>query len=116
MKGAIIVILMILITGCANTSVQRLGNYNFPPVNSTTDILVYKDVLEINKPYNVLALIIHHDPGKYQRLNLEDAMIPIKEKARGVGANAVVIDNQDSVWSGIISRGIHVEARAIRVE
>jgi hypothetical protein len=38
------------------------------------------------------------------------------EKARAVGGNAIIIDKSHPIKSGIISTGIYVEARAIRLK
>lgn len=49
-------------------------------------------------------------------MSLGDAIEPLKEKAREVGANAIIIDKSQLIKSGIISTGIYVEARAIRLK
>jgi hypothetical protein len=44
--------------------------------------------------------------GKYHVLTLGDAIEPLKEKAREVGANGIIVDQPQPVKSGIISTGI----------
>jgi hypothetical protein len=48
-------------------------------------------------------------------LTLDDATESLKEKAREVGANAIIIDKSQPVKSGIISTGNYLAARAIRL-
>jgi hypothetical protein len=59
----------------------------------------------------------HHLHGSWQvpDIDLSNSYEPLKTKAREVGANGVIIDNSSQVISGIISRGISVDARAIRL-
>jgi hypothetical protein len=68
----------------------------------------------VDGPFEAVATINVHDPGKYQVLTLQDAMPELMDKARAVGANALIIDHFERVWSGVISSGVDVQARAIR--
>ena len=54
--------------------------------------------------------------GVEQVLTLQDALPALEDKARAVGANAIIIDSYQPVKSGIISTGYSVQARAVRVE
>jgi len=49
-------------------------------------------------------------------MSLGDAVEPLKEKAREVGANAIIIDKSQPVKSGITSTGIYAEVPAIRLK
>jgi len=105
-----------LLTGCASVGVQRIGSSQYPPLSPSEEVMVYTDESQINKPYKIIAIISYNNPGKYQVLTLNSAIEPLKEKARKVGANAIIIDKSRPVKSGIISTGIYVEARAIYIE
>jgi uncharacterized protein YbjQ (UPF0145 family) len=70
---------------------------------------------QIKDKYEVIGVISYNNPGKYQVLTLTSAIEPLKKKAREIGANAIIIDKSEPVKSGIISTGIYVEARAIRL-
>jgi uncharacterized protein YbjQ (UPF0145 family) len=48
-------------------------------------------------------------------MTLDDAIFDIKSKARSLGANGIIIDESTSTKSGIVSTGISVRARAIRI-
>jgi uncharacterized protein YbjQ (UPF0145 family) len=64
----------------------------------------------------VVGIISYDKPGKYRILSSGNAIEPLKEKARSVGANGIIIDKSNPIKSGIISTGIYVEARAIRLK
>jgi tetrahydromethanopterin S-methyltransferase subunit F len=64
--------------------------------------------MDVGKPFKVIGIITHNDPGKYQILTLDNAVPALKEKARSIGANGLK--------SGIISTGISVKARAILIQ
>jgi hypothetical protein len=76
---------------------------------------VFTDPSQIRQPYEVVGIISYDNPGKFRVLTLGDAIESLKEKAREAGANAIIIDKSQPVKSGIISTGIYVEARAIRL-
>jgi hypothetical protein len=70
---------------------------------------------QVGQPFELVANISYTDPGRYAIVSLSNSYEPLKTKAREVGANGVIIDNSSQVISGIISRGISVDARAIRL-
>jgi hypothetical protein len=72
--------------------------------------------MDVGKPFKVIGIITHNDPGKYQILTLDNAVPALKEKARSIGANGLIIDESRAVKSGIISTGISVKARAILIQ
>ena len=76
---------------------------------------VFTSDFQIKEKYEVVGIISYNNPSKYQVLTLEAAMEPLKEKARQLGANAIVIDKSQPIKSGIVSTGIYVEARALRL-
>ena len=63
------------------------------------------------------SLSLHCFPfGKEPDASLGNAIEPLKEKARSVGANGIIIDKSNPIKSGMIFTGIYVEARAIRLK
>jgi hypothetical protein len=113
---AIITILAgMLLASCASSSVQRVGTASYAPAAPSADVAVFTADNQVKQPFEVIGVISYDNPGKYQILNLGDAIEPLKAKAREVGANGMVIDKSQPVKSGIISTGIYVEARAIRI-
>lgn len=100
--------------GCTSVSATPVGGQVFAPLPATQTIIVFSREADVQGPFEVLAIIDYNNPGKYQVLSLGDAVPTLKDEARSVGANALIIDEANPVKSGIISTGIHVLARAIR--
>jgi hypothetical protein len=107
---------LILITSCVSSSVTKIGTGAYAPLASGTEVAVFTSESQINQPFEVVGIISYDNPGKYQILNLGSAIEPLKQKARAVGGNAIIIDKSHPIKSGIISTGIYVEARAIRLK
>ena len=49
-------------------------------------------------------------------MDLGDAMDRLKGEARSFAGNGIIMDKSHPIKSGIISTGIYVEARAIRIK
>lgn len=101
---------------CAHTGSQKIGQSEYPPLAENEKVFVFTSDSQIKDKYEVVGIISYNNPGKYQVLTLEAAMEPLKEQARQLGANAILIDKSQPVKSGIISTGIYVEARALRLD
>jgi hypothetical protein len=102
--------------GCARSSVTRIGSDPIAAAPSASEVLVFSQESEIKTPFITVGLINYNNPGKYQILTLEDAIPDLKIQARSVGANAIIIDQSAPVKSGLISTGITVKARAIKIQ
>lgn len=103
------------LAACASSTVTRTGTASYAPLSPTADVAIFTAETQVGQPFEVIANISYIDPGKYAILNLSDAFEPLRKKAREIGANGVIIDQSDQVISGIISRGISVEARAVHL-
>lgn len=106
---------VLVLTACASNSVQRIGSSTYSALDESVDVAVFTSEDQVKGPFEVIGVISHNDPGKYHVRSLGDAIPPLKDKAREIGANGIIIDKSQPVKSGIISTGIYVEARAIRV-
>jgi hypothetical protein len=95
--------------------VTRIGSETFPPLLETANVFVYSNQSEVRRPFVAIGIVSYTDPGKYQVLTLDDAIPKLKAKARSIGANGIIIDQNIPIRSGIISTGISVKARAIRI-
>lgn len=103
--------LLLMLSGCASTTVTPTP-HSAASVNATkTAVFFYEG--DIKKPFAVVGTIHHLDPGKYQHVALVDVMPLLIDKAVALKADAIIIDSQTTVISGIFSRGIEVRARAI---
>jgi len=109
------ILLLVALTGCATSSVTKVGSQSLPSAPETSDVLVFSKDSEVNKAFTTLGIVNYNNPGKYQILTLEDAMPELKKQARTIGANGLIIDQSAPVKSGIISTGITVKARAILI-
>jgi len=108
------IVVSLALSGCVSTSVIPTSTTQHQPLAATQDVSVYMSDRDVKVPFTVVGAIHHYDIGKYQRLDLNDVLPILKDKARSLGANGVIIDKQEAVVSGIFSRGIDVSARAIK--
>jgi len=115
LKAALVSVVLVF-AACASSSVEKVGTTAYAQLPETADVVVFTDPSQIRQPYEVVGIISYDNPGKFRILTLGDAIESLKEKAREAGANAVIIDKSQPVKSGIISTGIYVEARAIRLK
>lgn len=102
------------LTGCVSTTVIPTATSPVQKLPSTQDVSIFSTESEVRVPFTVVGTIHHVDPGKFQRLELNDVIPVLKEKARSIGANGVIVDKQEQTVSGIFSRGIDVTARVIK--
>ena len=102
------------LTGCASTTVIPTATSPVKTLSPAHDVSIFSNESKVKAPFTVVGTIHHADPGKYQRLELNDVIPVLKDKARSIGANGVIVDKQEQIVSGIFSRGIEVSARAIK--
>ncbi len=100
---------------CATTSMTRVGTASYPPLAPTAPVTVYSTTADVKGPFETLGIVQYVNPGKYQILTLDRAIPPLEAQARRLGANGLIIDDSQTTKSGIVSTGISVRARAIRV-
>jgi hypothetical protein len=104
----------LVLTGCVSTTVIPTTTSPVQTLPPTQDVSIFLNESDVRVPFTVLGTIHHANPGKYQRLDLNDVIPVLKDKARSIGANGVIVDKQEQIVSGIVSRGIDVIARAIK--
>ena len=114
--GVLAAVLAAGLAGCASSSGQRIGETDYAPMPNTTNVIVFTNDNQVKQPFTVIGLVSYDDPGKYQILDISDAIEPLKQKARELGANAIILDKSEPTKSGLISTGIYAEARAIRLQ
>lgn len=120
-RGALIIrigalLLALTAISCStSSSVTPVGAERYPPTSPAKDIIVFSNEADVKGPFKVVGFISLNNPGKYQVLTLGDVMPVLKQKAREVGANGLILDQVIPVKSGLISTGINVGARAIIV-
>ncbi|MBN2495524.1 MAG: hypothetical protein JXR96_13090 [Deltaproteobacteria bacterium] len=105
----------IWIAGCATTSLTPVGTRAYRPLLAGDEVTVFSADTDVREPFEVVGIIDYANPGKYQVLTLGDALPELLDRARVAGANGIIIDRTELIRSGIISTGIAVRARAIRL-
>lgn len=115
MKPAILLIIAVVLCGCASTSITPIGSYTPHALPENSPVYVYSSERDVHKPFRVVGLVSYTNPGKYQILSLGDAIPELKKQARQIGANGLIIDETHAIKSGYISTGIGVTGRAIIV-
>ena len=116
MLAGLLVLASFFLDACASSSVERIGTTSYSPAPPNAPVFVFTDASQIKVPYEVVGIISYDNPGKYQVLSLDDAIEPLKTKAREIGANGIIIKKSQPVKSGFISTGIYAEAQAIRLK
>ena len=66
--------------------------------------------------YKVIAELNYYHSGKFRNVTVEDIVSWFKADSQQIGANAIIIDSCNTVYSGFISRGKNVKARAILIK
>jgi hypothetical protein len=107
---------LLVVAGCASASTTLVGDAHFAALSPEHAVRVYSSERDVPEGFTVVAMLHFHDAGKWQSLDLADALPELKARARAAGADGLIIDSQHQVVSGIISRGIDVEARAVRLK
>jgi hypothetical protein len=97
------------------TEAYRVSKKQYQPLPAGAQVAVYSSTADVKGGFEVIATLAHANPCKFHRCNIKDAIEPLSEKAREVGANAIIIDDSQRVATSLMSTGITVQARAIRL-
>jgi hypothetical protein len=79
----------------------KIGSGTYAQLAPDTEVAVFTAESQIKQSFEVVGIISYDNPGKYRILNLGNAIEPLKEKARSVGGNAIIIDKSHPIKSGI---------------
>ena len=71
---------------------------------------------DIHRPYEFLGAVSAMDLGKYQMLGLQDAVPTLKQQARSIGGNGLIIGSYQPAKIRHFSTGYSVQVRAIRLK
>jgi uncharacterized caspase-like protein len=97
------------------TEAYRVSKTQYQPLPEGAVVAVYSSAADVKGSFEVIATLAHANPCKFHRCNIKDAIEPLSAKAREVGANAIIIDDSQRVATSLVSTGITVQARAIRL-
>jgi len=100
----------------AQTVANRVGSKQYDSLPASASVVVFESPADIKVPFEVVANLSHSDPCAYRHCTLKDAEPPLSVKAREVGANAVIVDKYQIVKTSLLSAGVAVEARAVRIK
>jgi hypothetical protein len=109
-------VLTLTVSGCACSSVVPVGANILQPLPQDEPVQIYFDDGQIKKPFTVIAMVSRSDRGKYRMLSLQDIIPDLKDEARKARANGLIITHTEAIKSGIWSRGLAVDAKAIHIE
>ena len=114
--GAGLLFVLLLLAACADPTIHPVGAAHYEPLPPGSVVRVFLAESDVHQPFAVVAVIRTTRKDKSQTPELDDVIPEIQEKARTVGADGVIIDATDPVRSHILTMGITVSARAIRLE
>lgn len=103
------------LTACASTSAIRTGDRAYATLSDSVPVAVFADERDVPARFEVVGLLRYVNPGKFQILNTSTALPELERQARALGANAIILDSSEVVKSGLISTGVVVTARAVRL-
>jgi hypothetical protein len=115
-RSAVLISVGLLLGACAShEAVRTVGPSTYAPLPPTVAVAIFTAADRIKEPYEVIGPISYTDPGKYEMEAVSNATEPLKARARAIGGNGIIIDNTEPVKTGIVTIGIVVAGRAIRL-
>jgi hypothetical protein len=103
------------VSSCASTSVTKVKTETYAPLREGAEVTVFPSQSEVKQPFALVGAISYDGPGNNLKIDLGAATEPLKEKAREIGGNGVIIDKITPIKLALFSNGIHVDARAIHL-
>jgi hypothetical protein len=105
------------------TPIGSSGSNAPGPLPSSSPVYIYSSEKEVAASFRVIGNISYRNPGIQQTFLFPDAVPDLKEQARKVGANGIIIDelvvSEAAAVGGVVGTlrsPFRVEARAIFVE
>ena len=111
----LLAVVLVGVSSCWSTSVTRIGASNYAPLGEGKDVTIFTAESDVKQSFVVVGTISYDGPGKNDKLDFGAATEPLKDKARALGGNGIIIDKFRPIKSGITSTRISVEARAIHL-
>ena len=111
----LLAVLLVGVSSCASTSVTKIGTETYAPLAEGKEVTIFNSESEVKHPFAVVGIISYDGPGKNDKLDFGAATEPLKDKARALGANGIIIDRFGPLKSGLTSTRIFVRARAIHL-
>ena len=111
----LLAVVLVGVSSCWSTSVTKIGTGSYAPLAEGKDVTIFTVESDVKQPFVVVGTISYDGPGRNDKLDFGAATEPLKEKARALGGNAIIVDKFYPIKSGITSTRISVQARAIRL-
>jgi hypothetical protein len=116
-KVFLLVVVGLFLVSCSH-NIKPVVKENLPPYQGTVAVYFSKNdctktVNDLPKEYTVIADLEYYNWGKFRNITVEDVTEWLQDDARKVGANAIIIDSCNTVYSCLASRGKNAKARAI---
>ena len=111
----LLTVVLVGVSACWSTSVTKIGTGTYAPLAEGKDVTIFTAESEVKQPFAVVGTISYEGPGKNDKLDFGAAAEPLREKARALGANGIIIDRFRPLSPGLTSTRISVQARAIHL-
>ena len=111
----LLTVVLVGVSACWSTSVTKVGTGTYAPLAEGKDVTIYTAESDVKQPFAVVGIISYDGPGKNDKLDFGAATEPLREKARALGGNGIIIDKFGPLKSLIPSTQIFVRARAIHL-
>jgi len=111
----LLAVVLVGVSSCWSTSVTKIGTATYAPLAEGADVTIFTAESDVKQPFVVVGTISYQGPGKNDKLDFGAATEPLREQARTLGGNGIIIDKFGPIASGITSSRIIVRARAIHL-
>ena len=111
-QSALLLLGILCLNGCGGSAV-RTSDVPLPGTTLGSHVNIYMNSDQVGKSYKVIGVVDYYNIGKFQKLLIVSVYEGLREKARELVANGVIIDEYHTIYSGIISRGVSATGRAI---
>jgi hypothetical protein len=114
-RSILLAAVLVGVSACWSTSVTKIGAGTYAPLAEGTAVAIFTAESDVKQPFVVVGTISYEGPGNNNKFDFGAATEPLKEKARALGGNGIIIDRFRPLSSGITSTRIAVRARAIHL-
>ena len=111
----LLAVVLVGVSSCWSTSVTKTGTGTYAPLAESTSVTIFTAESDVKQPFVVVGIISYEGSGKNDKFDFGAATEPLKEKARALGGNGIIIDKFRPIKSTIPSTRISVRARAVHL-
>ena len=111
----LLALVLVGITACWSTSVTKIGTGTYAPLAEGKEVTIFTSEKDVKQPFAVVGVITYEGPGTNDKFDFGAATEPLRDKARALGGNGIIVDTFYPIKSGLTSPRIAVRARAIHL-